>query len=63
MAQEAFNTGKRSLIRRKNGTGTASGQMTHAGEQHDALMNPGTVLTNIGVSLLVMMLLAVCFRF
>ncbi|MEI7433720.1 MAG: hypothetical protein WCJ93_05655 [Methanomicrobiales archaeon] len=42
--------------------GISSGQMTEGEEPHDAPMKLGPVITNICISLLVVALLAVCFR-
>jgi hypothetical protein len=47
---------------RKHDTGLSSGRMTEVDEPHDAPMKLGPVITNICISLLVMALLAVCFR-
>jgi hypothetical protein len=63
MIQETYNQGNRFTIRRKQGTALLYQQMTDTEEVDKAPMNFSPVLTNICISLLVMTLLAVCFRF
>jgi hypothetical protein len=63
MVQETFNPGNKSILRRNHGTDTAFELMTEVPEPLEAPMKLRPVLTNIGISLLVMALLAVCFRF
>lgn len=49
-------------MNRKHEAGLPSGLMTEVEELHDAPMKLGPVITNIFISLLVVALLAVCFR-
>jgi hypothetical protein len=62
MVPENLNTGKRSGMNRKHEKGLSSGLMTDVQESYDAQMKLGPVITNIFISLLVVALLAVCFR-
>lgn len=63
MIQETFNAEKRSTIRKKHGTEISRDRNTGTGELHDTPMKLRPVLTNMFIALLVMALLAVCFRF
>ena len=52
-----------SKIQKNNGTDTSCWEVADVGEPHETPMKFRPVLTNICISLLLMALLAVCFRF
>jgi hypothetical protein len=62
MVKESFNTETRPIYGRTYGTTRSSGQTTDAEEPHDARMKLSPVITNIGISLLVMVLFAIAFH-
>jgi hypothetical protein len=62
MVSQSFNTGKKSIDRRKYGPDRFYEEVEDAGEPHTTLMNPGPVITNLCISLLVMALFIACFR-
>ena len=62
MVSQSFNTGKMSIDHRKYGQEMLYEEEKDAGEPRTSLLDPGPVITNLCISLLVMALLAACFR-
>jgi hypothetical protein len=62
MANQAFNTAKKSIVRRNYRADTASAPVADTENPRKNGMKISPVLTNLCISLMVMALLAVCFR-
>jgi hypothetical protein len=61
MANDAFNTAKKSMVQRNYGSDIASGPLEDTERPRKTGMIVSPVITNLCISLLVMALLAVCF--
>jgi len=62
MSNDAFNTAKKSIVQRNYGSDIASVPTEDTGKPRVNGMKLSPVITNLCISLLVMALLAVCFR-
>ena len=62
MIQETFNAGNSAITNTNYGNEGVVEKRPDAGELLDAPMKLRPVITNIGISLLVMAIFAVCFR-
>jgi hypothetical protein len=62
MVKQSFSTGNRLIHGKTYGKSGLSGQMTDAEEPHDAWMKLSPVITNVCISLLVMVFFAIRFH-